>query len=300
MASNVDRLANPHLFLQEAMRRDFRYFLRRAFPSIAGGAMLEWNWHHDAIAHALAEIVAGNTRRQLFTLPPRNLKSIMISVAWVAWMLGRDPTRNFVCVSYSNPLAFKHASDCLAIMQSPWYRELFPRTVIAPKRAAIHDFETTQAGGRLATSITGTLTGRGGDIIVIDDPIKPDDAYSEVVREGANNWYQSTLSSRLNDKAAGAIVTVMQRLHERDLTGMLIEAGGWEHLSLPAIATEISSSRWGSGRCMPAASATSCIPSARGALCSRRCERLWVRRTVPAGPAARDRQRRSGRLAQDL
>jgi predicted phage terminase large subunit-like protein len=230
------RIADPYAFLQALMRRDFRAFLRKAYPAIRGGEMLQWNWHLDAIAHALDGVTAGNSRRLLVTMPPRNLKSITISIAWVAWMLGRNPRQNFVCVSYSNELSAKLARDCLALMQHGWYRELFPGTLISGKRSASGDFETTRGGGRLATSVTGTLTGRGGDIIIIDDPIKPEEAHSETMRNFVNHWYQSTLASRLNDKASGAIVTVMQRLHQNDLAGLLIESGGWDQLSLPAIA----------------------------------------------------------------
>lgn len=229
---------DPALVLRELMRRDFRAFLRKAFPSIRGGDPISWNWHLDAIAHELDRIDRGENQRLLVTLPPRNLKSIAISVAWVAWMLGRDPRRNFVCISYSNELSGKLARDCLAIMQSGWYRELFPRTILSQKRSASGDFETTRGGGRLATSISGTLTGRGGDILIIDDPIKPDEAYSETTREAVNNWFRSTLTSRLNDKASGAIITVMQRLHEHDLAGMLLETPGWRELRLSAIAAE--------------------------------------------------------------
>ncbi len=170
--------------------------------------------------------------------PPRNLKSITISVAWVAWCLGQDPSLSFVCVSYSNDLSGKRARDCRAIMQSSWYRRLFPRTIIATSRSAVHDFETTVGGGRLATSIGGTLTGRGGDVIIIDDPIKPDDALSDSVRNAVNEWFHSTLASRLNDKKRGAIITVMQRLHQYDLAGLLIESGEWDELSLSAVATD--------------------------------------------------------------
>lgn len=229
---------DPAALLRALMRNDFPLFLRKAFPALAGGALLAWNWHLDAIACQLNRIETGDSNRLLVTMPPRNLKSIMISVAWVAWMLGRDPTLNFVCVSYSGELAQKLARDCRTLMQSSWYRELFPGTVISNARSAAYDFETTRGGGRLATSIMGTLTGRGGDIIIIDDPIKPDDAYSDTIRKGVNDWFSTTLASRLNDKENGAIICVMQRLHEQDLAGMLMEQGGWAHLSLPAIATE--------------------------------------------------------------
>jgi predicted phage terminase large subunit-like protein len=234
------RIDDPHALLEETCRRDFVSFLTRAFPFINGGADLDPNWHLDAIAHELERVRNGSCRRLLVMLPPRNLKSIAISVAWVAWRLGHDPSLSFVCVSYSNELSGKHARDCRAIMQSGWYRRLFPRTVIAAARSAVHDFETTAGGGRLATSTGGTLTGRGGDIIIIDDPIKPDEAMSDTTRDSVNEWFHTTLASRLNDKRRGAIITVMQRLHQYDLCGLLIESGEWDELALAAIATETS------------------------------------------------------------
>lgn len=125
---------DPALVLQQLMRRDFRAFLRKAFPHIRGGAPISWNWHLDAIAHELDGIVRGDNQRLIVTMPPRKLKSITISVAWVAWMLGRNPRTNIVCVSYSSELAAKHARDCLAIMQSGWYRALFPGTILSARR----------------------------------------------------------------------------------------------------------------------------------------------------------------------
>jgi predicted phage terminase large subunit-like protein len=232
---NID---DPHALLDELCRRDFLSFLVRAFPYINGGADLDPNWHLDAIAYQLERVRDGSCKRLLVMLPPRNLKSITISVAWVAWRLGHDPSLSFVCVSYSNELSAKHARDCRAVIQSAWFRRLFPRTVLAAARSAVHDFETTAGGGRLATSIGGTLTGRGGDIIIIDDPIKPDEAMSETTRDAVNEWFHTTLASRLNDKKRGAIITVMQRLHQYDLCGLLLETGEWDALALPAIAPE--------------------------------------------------------------
>lgn len=240
---------NPALVLREYMRRDFAAFARKAWAWISGGEPIKWNWHLDAIAHQLGRVASGDNLRLIVSIPPRNGKSKMISSIWVAWMLGQDPTRNFVGVSYSNDLSGKFARDCLSIMQSPWYRELFPRTVISVKRSAAMDYETTAGGGRLATSVTGTLTGRGGDIIILDDVIKPEEANSQTTRDNVNDWYKSTLASRLNNKAAGAIILVMQRLHQYDLTGMLLEAGGWHELKLPAIASEDEIIPLPRGRC---------------------------------------------------
>jgi predicted phage terminase large subunit-like protein len=222
--------------LDAFLRADFHAFLHMTFLTVSPGDDFQDNWHLGVVAHQLERIRTGERNRLIINVPPRSLKSIAVSVAWVAWRLGHDPALRFVCCSYSAELALKHARDCRAVMQSDWYRRAFPNTVLSKERNAEHDFQTTARGGRFSTSVGGTLTGRGGDHIIVDDPIKPEDAASESARKAAIQWFGSTLLSRLNDKAAGSIVLVMQRLHEDDLAGHLLEAGGWEHLCLPAIA----------------------------------------------------------------
>ena len=229
-------MTDQQALFDAVLRRDFPSFVAKAFGEVSGGDAFVPNWHVAAIGWQLERMKEGANNRLVVTMPPRYLKSITISVAWVAWMLGHNPQLKFVCVSYSSDLASKHANDCRALMQTGWYRRLFPRSTLQKGRSAEMDFSTTAGGGRLSTSVGGTLTGRGGDIIIIDDPIKPDEAASETARKNVLSWYSNTLASRLNDKKQGAIVLVMQRLHEEDLAGHLIEAGGWHHLSLPAIA----------------------------------------------------------------
>ena len=221
--------------LNAATRADFLTFLDRAFAELHAGDPLEIRWPLEAIAHRLASVDDGGAR-VIISMPPRSLKSVAVSVAWVAWKLGRDPALKFVCVSYSAELALKHARDCRTVMQSRWYQEVFTRTKLA--RSAEHDLVTTAGGGRFSTSVDGSLTGLGGDIIVIDDPLKPGEAASLAARTAVKEWYSSTLLSRLNDKQRGSIVLVMQRVHEADLAGHLLEAGGWDHLRLAAIAEE--------------------------------------------------------------
>ena len=140
----------------------------------------------------------------------------MASIAFPAWCLGHGPSAQILCVSYAQDLADKLARDCRSIMMSRWYQQVFP-TRLAPHRQAVQEFITTRQGYRLATSTGGVLTGRGADIILIDDPLKPEEALSEAQRQAANEWYDHTLYSRQNDKRHGAIVTIMQRLHEDDL-----------------------------------------------------------------------------------
>jgi len=122
-------------------------------------------------------------------------------------------------------------------MMSRWYQRIFP-TRLAPHRQAVQEFLTTRQGYRLATSNGGVLTGRGADIILIDDPLKPEEALSDTQRRAANEWFSHTLYSRLNDKRNGAIVIIMQRLHEDDLVGHVLAQEPWEIVRFPAIAEE--------------------------------------------------------------
>lgn len=173
-------------------------------------------------------------------MPPRSLKSIAASVAFPAWLLGQDARRRILAVSYAEALFEKLALDCLKLIEAPWYREAFPLVRIAKGKSARSDFETTRGGGRYSTSVGGALTGRGGDIILIDDPHKPEEVMSDVKRNAVLDWYRSTLLSRLNDPQSGPIVLIQQRVHEADLAGVLLEQGGWMHLDLPAIAETTS------------------------------------------------------------
>ncbi len=219
------------------LRNDFRAFLQKTFYTLCPGQLYDHNWHLEAIAWQLERVRRGEIKRLIINMPPRSLKSIAASVAFPAYILGRDPSRRIICVSYSGELAKKHSNDFRAVLDSPWYKSTFPTTRVGQFKNSETEIELTARGYRLATSIGGTLTGRGGDILIIDDPLKPDDAYSEIKRVAANNWFINTLLSRLDDKRIGAIVIVMQRIHMDDLTGFLTsQSDEWEILSLPAIA----------------------------------------------------------------
>jgi len=217
------------------LRNDFTFFTARCFHELNPQARLAMNWHLLVIAEKLAAVRQGKIRRLIINLPPRHLKSLFASIAFPAWCLGHDPSAQILCVSYAQDLADKFARDCRSIMMSPWYRRIFP-TRLAPQRQAVQEFITTRQGYRLATSTGGVLTGRGADFILIDDPLKPEDALSEVLRRAANEWYNHTLYSRMNDKRHGAIVIIMQRLHEDDLVGHVLAQEEWEVLRFPAIA----------------------------------------------------------------
>jgi predicted phage terminase large subunit-like protein len=219
------------------LRNDFRAFIHKVFTTLCPGQDYERSWHIEAIAHRLERVRRGEITRLIINMPPRSLKSIAASVAFPAFILGRDPSRRIICVSYSAELAKKHSNDFRAVLEAPWYQSAFPTTRIGQYKNSETEIELTARGFRLATSVGGTLTGRGGDIIVIDDPLKPDDALSETRRTAANQWFTNTLLSRLDDKRTGAIVIVMQRVHMDDLTGFATEQSDeWEILNLSAIA----------------------------------------------------------------
>jgi predicted phage terminase large subunit-like protein len=222
-----------------ACRKDFVSFVRKVFHVLAPSANYCMNWHICAIAHCLEQVRLGNIKRLIINLPPRSLKSIMCSVAFPAFVLGRDPTKRLIVASYGADLAIKHGNDFRAVVNSTEYRGIFPRMRISAIKNTQTEVVTTLNGFRLANSVDGALTGRGGDIIIIDDPIAALAALSQNSREHVRDWYFNTLLSRLDDKQNGAIVLVMQRLHEDDLAGVLLRGSDeWTVLSLPAIAEQ--------------------------------------------------------------
>lgn len=228
--------------IKSILRKDFKSFVIKCFNECSGMNEYNDNWHISVICNEINEMIDGKNRNLILNVPPRHMKSIICSVALPAFILGHNPKANVMCVSYSDELASKLANDCRNIMMSDWYQEIFPRTKLQQTRRSINDFTTTLGGGRFATSVGGTITGRGAEWIIIDDPLKPNDALSDVQREKVNDWFGTTVYSRLNDKATGRILVIMQRLHQNDLTGFLLEFGQFKRVKLQAIATH--DERW--------------------------------------------------------
>jgi len=222
--------------LDHILRSDLASFTAKAFSTVEPGKSYLPNWHIRAIAWQLEKVIRGETRQLLITMPPRSLKSICASVAFPAFVLGRDPTRRILCISYADRLVSKHARECRTVMSSPWYQRVFPRTRLSRDKNTELEFETTLHGSRFSTTVQGALTGFGGSLIILDDPQKSDDTGSAVRRASVLDWYRNTLVSRRDNKREDAIVVVMQRLHVDDMAGYLISRGGWTHLNLPAIA----------------------------------------------------------------
>jgi predicted phage terminase large subunit-like protein len=239
--------ASPEQIFRAILATDFRAFVDYVFGLVRPGIPFKPSWHIDAMAHKASQVASGEVKRLIIAVPPRHLKSIIASVALPAWYLGHNPSERVVAVSYSAELAKTHANDFRRVVTDPIYQAVFPKMVLA--RETDSEIHTTLRGRRYATSIQGTLTGRGGNLFIIDDPLKPGDAVSEVSRERVIEWYRSTLVTRPDDKQAARIMVVMQRIHVEDLVGYLLEnEAGFEVLSLPSVAQSTTTHDLGGGR----------------------------------------------------
>src|SRR5262245_45908034 len=158
----MDVMKTERQMADAVYRNTFGAFCHAAFEVLNPAQRLVPNWHIDAVCYAIEQLVAGESEKRLvLNQPPRTLKSYIVSVCLPAWVLGRNPGARIICASYSEDLARKFSRDCRALMESAIYRRIFPRTRLNPKKSTESEFETTGRGYRLATSVGGTLTGRG-------------------------------------------------------------------------------------------------------------------------------------------
>ena len=231
-------MASHQRTVDALLRQRLSPFSRKCFQTLYPGDTYEHGMHIDCISWHLEECLKGNITRLIITVPPRHLKSTCASIAFPAWALARDPTRKIVCISYSQDLAESLALSTRTVMKSSWYRRLFPNTRLSSEKNTAAEMHTTRKGIRLATSVGGTLTGRGGSIIVIDDPIKTQGGMSDAERASVNKWFGETCYSRLDNKKEDVIIIVMQRVHMNDLVGHVTEIDDWTVIDIPAIPDE--------------------------------------------------------------
>ena len=224
--------------LPPILRSDFRSFVSKCFQELHDGQEMRGSKHVDLLCAVLTQAYEGAITRQIFNLPPRSLKSFIITVCFSAWILGRRPATKIMIISHGQTLADDHADKIRNIMRSRWYRRIFPGARIRRDRSEVGNFETTKGGGVFSSSMGGGVTGHGADIIIVDDPLDAKDAESRVEREKVNELFDSKIRSRLNNPATGIILIVAQRLHLQDLSGYLIARKTFNHLAVPLVASQ--------------------------------------------------------------
>ena len=217
---------------------DFYSFFVMAFEALNPGQKLDDIWHIRYLADILTDLDQANLNKLIINIPPRNLKSTLISVAWPAWLLGKNPQIRIIVASYSQKLSNKFSIDTRAMLEQVWFREIFPNLILRKDQNEKYKFTTTAHGFRLATSTGGTITGEGADILILDDPHNPKEIFSKYLRQKTIEWYEQIFSTRLNNRKNGKIILVMQRLHSQDLCAHLIQKGGYDLINIPIINNE--------------------------------------------------------------
>lgn len=217
-------------------RLSLRDFVRGSWAIVEPARAFVPAWHIDAIAEHLEAVDAGQIKRLLINIPPRYGKSTLVSVLWPVWSWTERPHTRWVFCSYASGLSLKHSRDRRLIIESDWFRDRWgTRVRMAEDQNQKAEFQNTARGHMIATSVGGTITGKGCTRLVIDDLLNPENAESKAERERGVDFYRSTLSTRLDDDSA-AIVAIEQRTHRSDLSGSVLKDGEWTHLKLPAIA----------------------------------------------------------------
>ena len=227
-----------------ANRSDLLTFSQTMFKALKG-ADLKYNWHQKAICDALEKVVTGQITRLIINVPPRSGKTEIAVKNFMAWGMGNFPDAEFIHASYSKRLATANTYNVRSLMQHEEYSKIFAHTALSSDSKAKDEFRTSQGGVVYSTGAEGTITGYGagkmrdyfGGAIVIDDPHKAGEATSDTMRQNVLDWFSTTMESRKNSNDT-PIIIIMQRLHQHDLSGWLLDGGNgeeWEHLVIPAL-----------------------------------------------------------------
>lgn len=222
----------------------FYEFFKQAWHIVEPAIELSSNWHHKYICDALQEeaerIIAKKpkTKDIIINVPFRSTKSLIVTVMFPVWSWIRDPKLRFITSSYSANLSIELATKSRDIIFSEWFKSRWGTIFHIKKDQNLKErYENNHMGMRRATSVGGTVTGQGGDFLIVDDPLSPQMANSATERENANEWYRTTFYSRLNSPKIGVRIIIMQRVHEDDLSGFLLDREtrlNYNHICIPA------------------------------------------------------------------
>ena len=230
--SDLDReRAKVRAYLAE---KSLRHFVREAWHVVEPATPYQHNWHIDALCDHLEATMRGEIRNLLVTMPPRAMKSLTISVFFPAWAWIHKPELRFLYASYAQSLSTEHSQLTRMVIESDWYQARWgDRFRLADDDNLKTRFSNDHRGYRVATAVGASVTGFGGDYVISDDPHNVQQAESDAVRASAVNWWNRAMSTRLNNPATGVRIVVMQRVHETDVAGSVLEKGGYDHLNLP-------------------------------------------------------------------
>lgn len=245
--AQLERLARAKLELRRREERAFyegslRDFVAASWPYFDGSAEYQQSWALDALCDHLTAVTYGHIKRLLINFPPRGGKSSVASIAWPAWTWTQQdrsyvsgPQVQFLCASYGHTLSLKLSNQSRRLLTSPFYQRYWgDRFVLRADQNAKHQYDNSEGGSRIATSVTGGLLGIGGAVLIADDLHNTEQVESEAERETVLRFWREFRSTRLNDPKQSAIVAVMQRLHEDDVSGVILEdTEDWTHLMLP-------------------------------------------------------------------
>jgi predicted phage terminase large subunit-like protein len=218
-------------------------FFKRAFKIVEPAVELDTNWHHKYVCNVLQKeaerIIRGEKKDKdiIINVPFRASKSLMCTVLFPVWCWIRDPKLRFITASYSSSLSIEHSAKSRDVITSSWYQNNWGDLYsIKQDQNTKQNYVNDHTGSRRATSVGGTVTGAGASIIIVDDPTSPKEAASNTERNRANEWYSSTLYSRLDNPRTGVRIIIMQRLHEDDLSGYLLRENpdNYKHICIPA------------------------------------------------------------------
>ena len=223
--------------------RSLREFARAAWSELEPDTPLRWNWHLTAICDHLEAVSRGQIRNLLVNIPPGCMKSMLVSVLWPAWEWATHPELRYLCASYDQALSVRDNRRVRDLVLSPWYQARWPHVQLREDQNQKTRFDTTAGGWRIGTSVGGRATGEHPHRKIVDDPHTPSQSLSELERAEVRHWFDNTLSTR-GVALGAATVVIMQRLHEQDLSGHILDGGGFVHLCLPMRWSDTWALRW--------------------------------------------------------
>lgn len=234
----ITQLPDPRQLERDLCERSFRDFIRHAWRIVEPGTTYLHNWHIDAIAEHLEAVHRREIRRLVINIPPGFMKSLTCSVFWPAWSWTHSPQTKWITASYADRIARRDATRARRLMESQWYQSLWGnRWRPQPDDWTKDRYSNSSAGVRIAVTVAGSITGEHADHQLVDDPVKPLDASNKKIDTGklleCIEWWDETMSSRVTSAEFTTRTIIMQRLHDRDLSGHVLRRGGYEHLNLP-------------------------------------------------------------------